>query len=193
MLRACRKGCLSRIARLRRWLRQPTLHARPVEGLTISEMSRAFVRESDEVPEEPFVPPPSSQLPPGTKNYLTSDGTQRFRNELDQLTRTGPSPQRDHRVRWLTESLRTAVVVDPTKQSNDRVRFGFHVTVRNPQGSESTYRIVGIDEIDLDRGWVSWLSPVARALMNSKTGDAVTFRSPAGEETLTLVRIDNGS
>jgi transcription elongation factor GreB len=155
-------------------------------------MSRAFVRESDEAPEEPFVPPPSTQLPPGTKNYLTADGAQRFREELEQLSHETSSPQRDQRLRWLTESLRTAVVVDPLNQSTDRVRFGCSVTARDSSGTDSVYRIVGVDEIDLDRGWISWLSPIVRALMKAKVGDVVKFRSPTGEEKLTIVRIENG-
>lgn len=167
-------------------------------------MSRAFVRESD-VPQLPELPPQISPLPPGAKNYLTPAGEARLKAELGKLhdverPRLVAAPADDidakrelqvldQRIRYLRESLRTAEVVTPTEGPADIVRFGATVTVREPEGTETAYRIVGVDEIDLDRNWVSWLSPIARALINARLGQRVRFRFPAGEEELEIVRI----
>ena len=63
-------------------------------------------------------------------------------------------------------------------------------TNRDAAGEESTYRIVGVDEADVDRDWVSWVSPIARALLNARLGQRVRFRFPAGEDELEVVRIE---
>ena len=86
----------------------------------------------------------------------------------------------------LEESLQSAEIVSPPEGPAEVVRFGTTVTVRESDGSEATYRIVGVDEIDIDRGWVSWLSPIAKALLN---GQRVRFKFPSGEETLEIVDI----
>ncbi len=165
-------------------------------------MSRAFVRESDDRPELPIARQPSV-LPPGAKNYLTADGAERLRKELLHLVEAQRPPlaaasddadvkrrllMLDQRIQQLEESLQSAEVVQPPAQS-DAVRFGATVTVRRADGAEDEYRIVGVDEVDLDRGWVSWLSPIAKALLNAQLGARVTFRFPSGEELLQIVRI----
>ena len=81
------------------------------------------------------------------------------------------------------------MVVPPPAESEDRVRFGATVTVRDRSGGETRYRIVGMDEVDVDRDWVSWLSPVAKALLNSKPGQRVRFKVPTGEEELEIMAI----
>ena len=164
-------------------------------------MSKAFTRESDDAPERPERARPASSLPPGAKNYLTQDGARRLREELDRLLQverpqaaslTGPDESRrqlhglDQRIHALDEALRTAVIVPPPPLPDDKVRFGATVTVRERSGTQSRYRIVGVDETDLDRGWVSWCSPLARALLNARLGQRVRFRSPSGEEELDI-------
>lgn len=67
--------------------------------------------------------------------------------------------------------------------------FGASVDVRDSRGVESSYRIVGVDETDIDRGWVSWLSPIAKALNNARVGERVKFRFPSGEEKLEILRV----
>lgn len=165
-------------------------------------MSKAFTRESDDLPEEPVVLRPSS-LPPGTKNYLTADGADRFRAELDQLVEERPKAaaltdaeearravQRlDQRILQLRQSLASAEIVRPPPGPAEQVRFGATVTVRERSGNQTRYRIVGIDEMDIDRGWVSWRSPIAKALINSRVGDLVHLRLPAGEEELKILGI----
>jgi transcription elongation factor GreB len=168
-------------------------------------MSRAFVRESD-YPQLPELPPLVSPLPPGAKNYLTPGGAQRLRDELARLLdterpRLAAAPADDidakrelqtldQRIRYLRESLRTAEITTPPPGATDVVRFGATVTVRDATGTDTRYRIVGVDETDLDRNWVSWLSPIARALMNASTGQRVTFKAPRGAKELEIVAIE---
>lgn len=158
-------------------------------------MSKAFTRESDDAPDSgphPRLPP---SLPPGAKNYLTPDGARRLQAELEQLLqqralpKDSPSSSIDHRILRLRHSLATAVVTPPPPPPWDQVRFGATVTVRHHNGEESVYRIVGLDETDLDRGWVSWLSPIAKALLNARLGGRVLFQFPSGEAQLEIVAI----
>jgi transcription elongation factor GreB len=166
-------------------------------------MSKAFTRESDDERDEPGARPTSS-LPPGAKNYLTPDGAKRLREELEQLQREKRpkaaaladknESQRqllliDRRMRQLEESLRTAEVAPPPERPWEQVRFGATVRVRDKDGEETRYRIVGVDETDLDRDWVSWVSPIARALLNRRAGDQVKIRVPAGERALEILEI----
>lgn len=81
------------------------------------------------------------------------------------------------------------MIVHPPTEPPDRVRFGATVTVREHRGDESHYRIVGVHETDPERGWVSWLSPIAKALLNARLGERVRLRLPAGEKQLQIVRI----
>lgn len=168
-------------------------------------MSRAFVRESD-VPQLPELPPLVSPLPPGAKNYLTSAGARRLRDELIRLLeidrpRLAIAPADDtdakrelqildQRIRYLQESLRIAEVAENPPGPADVVRFGTTITVREASGAETSYRIVGVDETDLERNHVSWLSPIARALMNAKRGDTIAFKAPRGLRQLEIVRIE---
>jgi transcription elongation factor GreB len=166
-------------------------------------VSKAFTRESDDVPEPPRLPPQPSPLPPGAKNYLTPDGARRLRDELDHLVQdrvqvaaaSGDVDAKrllqtlDQRIDHLGQSLRSAVVVSPPVAPDDRVRFGATVTVRERDGTESRYRIVGVDETDMDRGCISWLSPLAKALLNAQFGQRVRLKLPSGEEELEIVRI----
>ena len=95
----------------------------------------------------------------------------------------------DRRIAQLQQSLATAVITPPPAMPWEQVRFGATVTVRNQNGEISHYRIVGVDETDLDRDWVSWLSPIARALLNAKPGERVRFKFPDGEAQLEIVGI----
>lgn len=169
-------------------------------------MSKAFTRESDSDSDDALPPRPSSLLPPGAKNYLTPDGASRLRDELErllseerpQLASAADEADRkrrllliDQRIAQIEHCLRTAMVMPAPTAPEDRreVRFGATVTVRR-RDEEVTYRIVGVDEMDLDRGWVSYLAPIARALLNARLGERVRFKVPSGEEELQIVRID---
>ena len=166
-------------------------------------MSKAFTRESDDLPETPIVARAASALPPGAKNYLTASGDRRLREELSRLIderprlidggserHSRPLQSVEQRIADLQQSLATAEVVLPPDEPADRVTFGATVTVRERDGEEMTYRIVGVDETDLDRGWVSWLSPIARALVNARLGEQVRFKFPSGEKVLGIVGIN---
>ncbi len=166
-------------------------------------MSKAFTRESDEEAELPMLRQPSS-LPPGAKNYLTAAGERQLREELDRLLHEerpkfaalpedSDAKRRlallDQQIQHLQQSLHSAVLVPPPAVPWEQVRFGATVVVRSGSGEQESYRIVGVDEIDLDRGWVSWISPIARALLNARLGQRVHFKFPAGEKELAIVGI----
>ena len=99
----------------------------------------------------------------------------------------------DRRIRFLVRRLDRAEVVDPATPRDDdaepRVFFGATVTVANASGDERTVSIVGIDEIDTARGYISWISPMARALLRAREGDTVSVRTPAGIEELDVVSV----
>ncbi len=165
-------------------------------------MSRAFVRESDDLPERPTLAR-RAPLPPGAQNYITPDGARRFREELERLVQrerprlaavedpdAKPRLQEiNQRIDLLQQCLESAVIVPPPAGAQ-RVQFGATVTVRERGGEETRYRIVGVDEADVDRDWVSWLSPIARALLNAGQGDRVRFKLPSGERELEIVAIE---
>jgi transcription elongation factor GreB len=167
-------------------------------------MSKAFTREENEGPDLPDLPPIASALPAGATNYMTRDGADRLRTELAHLVETerpplaqasdDPEAKRrlailDQRVFQLEQSLQSAQIVSPPGGSANVVTFGATVTVREENGAEAVYRIVGADETDFDRGWVSWMSPIARSLMNAKLGQKVRFKFPSGEEELEIIGI----
>jgi transcription elongation factor GreB len=95
----------------------------------------------------------------------------------------------DRRIHWLTKRLESASVVEPRTDGIDRVFFGAFVDVEDENGVHATYRIVGEDEIDLDRGHVSWRSPLGRSLLAKRSGDTVVLRRPNGEIELTILAI----
>ena len=157
-------------------------------------------------------------LPQGSKNYLTPGGYRALLDELEYLWRTerpkvvevvswaagngdrsengdylyGKKRLReiDRRVRFLRKRLDHSEVVDPSKQTNQsKVYFGATVTYAEDDGAEQIIAIVGVDEADLDKGKVSWVSPVARAVMKAEVGDRVAIRSPAGRREVEIVSI----
>jgi transcription elongation factor GreB len=151
----------------------------------MAAVSKAFTRESDDHPDLPAFRRLPSPLPPGAKNYLTVDGAKRLREELERLVQAkhhrvaassddAEAKQQhqvwDQRIRHLQQSLDSAVVVSGPAEPEDRVRFGATVTVRNRNAEEMQYRIVGVDEVDIDRNCVSWLSPIAKALLSARLG-----------------------
>jgi len=98
----------------------------------------------------------------------------------------------DRRIRFLIRRLDRAEVVDPATRRDDdgdRVYFGATVSVADTTGRERTVSIVGIDEIDTARGYISWISPMARALLKAREGDVVTVRTPAGPEDLEVLSV----
>ena len=181
-------------------------------------MNKAFVKESDEEDDDL---PEAAQLPAGTRNYMTVTGHRSLHDELVQLVKVerpnlvqvvswaasngdrsengdyiyGKKRLReiDRRIRYLTKRVESAVVVDPAQQENvEQVFFGATVTIIDGEGVEASYQIVGIDEADAAQGRISWLSPLARALMKAREGDQVRFQSPAGWRILEVIAIRYG-
>lgn len=156
-------------------------------------MSRAFVKESDRA--EPLPDIPLSEHP----NWTTPGGVARLQERLAVLRERAGDPalaqddaaqQSIARVqRWLEARIATAHVVDPTQQPRGRVAFGATVDVVDEQGVEATYRIVGEDEADAEHGSVSWLSPLAKAVIGAKVGDEVLWRRPAGDLRVEILAI----
>jgi len=181
-------------------------------------MSKAFTREGDEAPEDFDGDEEANPIPPGSKNYLTPAGWRRMRDELTWLVKTerpnvtsvvswaaklgdrsenadyqyGKKRLReiDRRIRYLTKRLEAAEVVDPaTREDTDQVFFGATVTYARRSGEEDTVRIVGIDETDPANHYVSWISPIARALIKAREGDSVSLRTPGGDEELEILEV----
>jgi transcription elongation factor GreB len=179
-------------------------------------MNKAFVKESEESDDDLDLEPPG--VPPGTKNYITPAGHQRLRDELLHLldverpevvkmlswaASNGDRSENgdyiygkrrlreiDRRIRFLTKRLDLAEVVDSSRQENlDQVFFGATVDYAGDDGEEHTLRIVGVDEVDLDQGCVSWISPIARALLKAKVGDSVALHTPAGVQQIDLLDV----
>jgi transcription elongation factor GreB len=167
-------------------------------------MSKAFTRESDEMQAEPMVARPISSLPAGVKNYITENGARKLQEELELLLQQRPKLLADssssdakaqlqildQRIAQVQESLQTVVVVPRPEGPENKVRFGATVTVRTRKGEEDRYRIVGVDEVDIDRGWISFLSPIARALINSEVGQRVRLKLPSSQEELEILSVD---
>ena len=167
-------------------------------------MSKAFLRESDHDP-EPTIAAPVSPLPAGARNYITSAGAARLREELRELrtkirpplaARASAEPEAkaqlsavDHRIRYLQQSLLSAEVVIVKPGDADAVRFGSTVIVRAEDGAVARYQLVGVDETDPARGAISYVSPLAQALMNARKGERVSVAAPGGDKRLTILDI----
>ncbi|MFK5927625.1 MAG: transcription elongation factor GreB [Desulfuromusa sp.] len=101
--------------------------------------------------------------------------------------------QYDGRIRFLTKRLEDATIVDPVEQqkiAQGRVLFGCTVTVETEAGEEKIFSIVGTDELDASRGYVSWVSPIGRALLGSSAGDLVSFATPGGQTELEIIKTE---
>lgn len=182
-------------------------------------MNKAFTKERDDAEdlgdeEDASLPP----LPAGARNYITPAGYARLRGELLQLideerprvvetvswaAKNGDRSENgdylygkkrlreiDRRIRFLTKRLEIAEVADPSlHHGSDQVFFGATVTYATPDGEERTVTIKGIDESDNLAGEVSWISPVARALLKAREGDEVTLVTPAGPQTIEVLAV----
>ncbi len=99
----------------------------------------------------------------------------------------------DRRIRFLVKRLDVAEVVDPAAPRDDdgadRIFFGATVTVRNAKDEKRTVSIVGVDEINTERGYISWVSPMARALIKAREGDTVALRTPGGVDELDIIAV----
>ena len=177
-------------------------------------MSKAFTKETDSEDEDADLP-----LVVATgKNYITPQGYARLRAELldlmdserpkvaeivhwaasngdrsengDYLYGKKRLREIDRRIRFLTKRLEIAEIVDPRIHSgSDQVFFGATVTYMDDAGVQRVITILGVDEADSSQGQVSWVSPVARALLKAKQGDEVVLSTPAGVLTLEILEV----
>ncbi|MDR3404783.1 MAG: GreA/GreB family elongation factor [Chthoniobacter sp.] len=164
-------------------------------------MSKAFTRENDDHAEETTFA--KATLPSGTRNYMTADGAERLRSDLAALFERRRQQEGDgdgetardelhrtnSRIQTLSQRLAAADVVPMSVEPIDEVRFGMFVTIRDGDGVEDEYRLVGVDEADFEAGWISWLSPLAQALIGKKVGEVARFQAPAGEKNFRIVGI----
>ena len=148
-------------------------------------MSRAFIKE-DSQPEEQPPRPLRSVLPEGSPNYVTPAGAKRMNAELESLTAQRGGAER---IRELTRILDSVIVLEPPTEDLDIVRFGATVSVRRSNGETVRYRIVGVDETDIARGHISWVSPIAMALLSAEVGDRVRAKLPSGERELEILDV----
>ena len=157
-------------------------------------MSRAFVDESASESREQEAPELKIPLPPGARNYVTPEGAARTRAELDSLLAAAQPRLREveRRIQYLSRMIAIMEVVTPEAGRLQRVVFGATVTADAEPGGRRTYRIVGVDESDPSRGSLSWVSPIARALMGRKAGESVSVSLPSEQLRLTVVSIDTG-
>lgn len=179
-------------------------------------MSKAFTNENTDGPEDDIVlASRESELPLASKNYTTPQGLHRLAHELAQLTqveRPAIQTQASHaaatsqnldiqtfkrrlreidwRIGYLQQRIERAEVVDPAKRKpTDQVFFGATVKYANAQGEERTVSIVGVEESDVARGWVSYLSPLGKALLRAHEGDVVPFARPGSVEDLEIMEV----
>src|SRR5450759_124307 len=177
----------------------------------LADIERDRARRNDDEDED------QPALPHGAKNYITPSGHSRLKHELQQLldkerpelvkviawaASNGDRSENadyiygkrrlreiDRRIRFLTQRLEIAEVIDPARTGVEQVFFGATVTYCANKGVERTISIVGQDEVDPPRGRISWISPVARALNMRREGDVVTLKTPAGIEELEVIGI----
>ena len=181
-------------------------------------MNKAFTRENDAEIDDDADELAPAPVPAGTRNYLTPEGHTRLRAELLELldverpkvvdvvswaAKNGDRSENgdylygkkrlreiDRRIRFLTKRLDIAEVVDPSlHHGNDQVFFGATVTYANQHDEPRTVTIKGIDEVDSLRGEVSWISPVARALLKARVGDEVQLAAPGGVERIEVIAV----
>jgi len=181
-------------------------------------MNKAFTRELDRDDEDDDGDVEAPVLPGGAKNYITAAGHRRLRDELKTLldderpkivetvawaAKNGDRSENgdylygkkrlreiDRRIRFLTKRLDIAEVVDPgVHHGNDQVFFGATVRFASDHGEERTIRILGVDEAESARGEVSWIAPIARALLKARVGDEVRLVTPRGVETIEVLEV----
>lgn len=165
-------------------------------------MSRGFVREEDQ--EEIPIVPPRADLPDGVTNYVTQEGMDALikeREDLiaerDQLDSINENEKRittnyiNAKIQLLQNRIATAKIVDLTTQPRDEVRFGATVTLRiGTEKNLQKYQIVGVDEADISKGKIAFISPIARLLTNKKEGEHATLKLVHKNRNFEVVKIE---
>jgi transcription elongation factor GreB len=164
-------------------------------------MSRGFVKEDDQ--EEVPMVPPRAHLPLGVTNYMTQAGMDELLAErqalMDERENLDIPSEKERRIavnhitaklQLLNNRITEARIIDLKEQPRDEIRFGATVTLKT-EGTEEiqNFQIVGVDEADISRGKISFLSPLARVLTNKKAGDKVVLKRPKGDLVLKILEI----
>lgn len=164
-------------------------------------MSRGFVKEDDQ--EETPMVPQRAYLPDGVTNFVTRAGMDLLLeekklliSEKENIDITNENERRlalnfiNARLQLLNDRISGAKIVSSDEQPNDEIRFGASVTLRHePSGNLQTYRIVGVDEADISKGKISFISPLSRALINRKIGDKIILKQPKGDAVFEIMGI----
>ena len=152
-------------------------------------MSRAFVKEDVDPPERSGRKRSASGLPPGATNYITARGAKHLRDELSKLRAANASSER---LIELEQILASGHVVDPPSALSNSVTFGATVTVKDKKGATETFTIVGVDELNVERDAVSWISPVGKALLAADMGDWIKLED-GGSAKIVKIEFKTGS
>lgn len=164
-------------------------------------MSRGFVKEDDQ--EEVPIVPQRAYLPEGVTNFVTRAGMDQLLaekqiliHEKDNLSSINENEKRialnyiNAKLQLLNDRIADARVVDPKGQPEDEIRFGALVALKNEgSGKKQVFQIVGVDEADIARGKISFISPLAKALINKKVGDKVTLSRDRGDIVFEILDI----
>lgn len=164
-------------------------------------MSRGFVKEDDQ--EEVPIVPQRAFLPDGVPNFVTPAGLEQLLAEKQDLileketiSTANENEKRiavnfiNAKLQLLESRINDARIIDPEKQPTDEVRFGATVTLNIPAtGRKQIFQIVGVDEADIAKGKISFLSPLAKAMINKKTGEKITLKRDKGEAVFEVVKI----
>lgn len=161
-------------------------------------MSRAFVKEGDGEEGAPALRVPSREV-----NYVTPRGLQQLRDQVralnslrdqhqgkEDLTSQSKVREADRGLAYYLDRLRTAVLVGPSANPEGQVRFGSKVRAIDEAGKVYDVTLVGEDEADVQKGLISYVSPLAKALIKARVGDEVAWQRPVGEARLEIVSVD---
>jgi len=177
-------------------------------------MSKAFTKENDDKDNDDLEP--TLQVPSG-KNYISASGLKKLKDELnhildvdrpeivrivswaasngdrsengDYLYGKKKLRELDRRIRFLSKRIEIAEVVYAPEKPTTKVLFGATLVVENESGVKKTLTIVGIDETDVNRGRISWISPIGKALLQADQGDVVTVKTPKGDEDFEILEV----
>ena len=165
-------------------------------------MSRGFVKEDDQ--EEVPLVPPRADLPAGTENFVTQNGLDSLLEEKDLLLREqenlDSSQEKEYRISFnhinaklqlLNERINSAKIIDPTKLPQDEIHIGAKVTFKNiDNNSTQTFQIVGVDEANIAQKKISFITPLAKALLHKKVGEQAILNLGEKKNTFEIIKIE---
>lgn len=165
-------------------------------------MSRGFVKEDDQ--EEVPLVPPRADLPTGTENFVTQNGMDSLLEEREELVREqdklDSSQEKEYRISFnhinaklqlLNERIASAKIVDPKKLPQDEIHFGAKVTFKNVENNMTqTFQLVGVDEANISQKKISFITPLAKALMHKKIGEQAILNLGERKNIFEILKIE---